>query len=441
MSSQKPYRPRPISGFPEWLPEQRAIELKWIDSIRQHFERHGFCSIETPSVETLDVLLAKGETEKEIYTINRLQADDHTDGARLALHYDLTVPFARYVAQHFNELVFPFKRYQIQRCWRGERPQAGRYREFCQCDIDIVDVERASLHFDAEIPTIVYDALRSLEVTDFYIGISNRKILHGYYQGLGIDDVASVIRIVDKYDKIGQEGVLTMLQSQLGQSEKLSRQCTEIAHIRTPDMTFVDAVKALGVQSNLLDQGLDELAFLMDQLDDLPRGVILADMAIARGWDYYTGTVYEGWLNEFPSIGTIVAGGRYDDLASSFIKKKLPGVRITIGLTRILGALLPENRLESGPKCPTHVLVILPNEEQRKNVVHTANLLRQRGFNTETYHEPAKLSHQLRYASKKGIPYVWFPPFDENGDHEVKDMVSRAQVSANPETWTPGHNV
>lgn len=441
MSKQKLYRPRPISGFPEWLPEQKAVELKWIDSIRQHFERHGFCSIETPSVEELDVLLAKGETEQEIYALNRLQADDNTNGARLALHYDLTVPFARYVAQHFNELVFPFKRYQIQRCWRGERPQAGRYREFCQCDIDIVDVEHVSPRFDAEMPAIVYDVLQSLEIGDFQIGISNRKILHGYYQGLGVEDVASVVRIVDKYDKIGQEGVLAVLQSQLGLSEKLSRQCMEIAHIRTPDMAFVDAVRALGVQSNLLNEGLDELVFVMDALSDLPRGVILADLAIARGWDYYTGTIYEGQLVEIPSVGSIVSGGRYDDLASSFIKKKLPGVGISIGLTRILGALLAENRLELGPKCPTHVLVVLPNEEQRKNVVRTANLLRKRGFNTETYHEPVKLSHQLRYASKKGIPYVWFPPFDENGSHEVKDMTSGVQVSANPETWTPSHNM
>ena len=297
-------------------------------------------------------------------------------------------------------------------------------REFYQCDIDIVDVEHVSLCFDAEIPAIVYDVLRNLEIGDLQIGISNRKILHGYYQGLGIDNVASVVRIVDKYDKIGQAGVLAALQSELGLSEKLSRQCMEIAHIRTPDITFVDAVKTLGVQSNLLDEGLDELVFVMDTLDDLPKGVILVNLAIAREWDYYTGTIYEGRLDAIPSIGTVVSGGRYDDLASSFIKKKLPGVGISIGLTRILGALLVENRLKLGPKCPTHVLVILPNEEQRRNVVRTANLLRQRGFNTETYHEPVKLSHQLRYASKKRIPYVWFPPFDENRDqsqgHDLK---------------------
>ncbi|MCP4537448.1 MAG: histidine--tRNA ligase [Chloroflexi bacterium] len=437
MSKQKLYRPRPISGFPEWLPEQKAVELKWIDIIRQHFERYGFCSIETPSVEVLDVLLAKGETEKEMYAIHRFQADDGTDDARLALHTDLTVPFARYVAQHFNELTFPFKRYQIQRCWRGERPQAGRYREFCQCDIDVVDVERVSLRFDAEIPAIVYDVLNELEIGDFQIGISNRKILYGYCQGLGIDDAASVVRVVDKYDKIGREGVLAVLQSQLGLGKKLARQCVEIAQVRTPDMAFVDAVRALGVQSDLLDEGLDELVFVMDALSDLPRGIFFADLSIARGWDYYTGTIYEGRLSEFPSIGTIVSGGRYDDLASSFIKKKLPGVGISIGLTRIFGALLAENRLELGPKCPTQVLVILPNEEQRGTAAGIANLLRQRGLNTETYHEPVKISRQLRYASKKGIPYVWFPPFDENGAHEIKDMVSRTQVSVDPETWTP----
>ncbi len=433
----KLYRPRPVSGFPEWLPEQRCIELEWIDTIRKHFERHGFCSIETPAVEVIDVLLSKGETEKEIYAINRLQADNDSDSARLALHYDLTVPFARYVAQHFNDLVFPFKRYQIQKCWRGERPQAGRYHEFYQCDIDIVDVERVSLHFDAQIPAIAYNVLKNLGIADFEIGISNRKILYGYYQGLGIKDVASVVRIVDKHDKIGKEGVLTVLQSQLGLSEKLSRRCMEIAHIRTPDTSFVDAVRALGVQSDVLDEGLDELVLVMEALDDLPKGAILSNLGIARGWDYYTGTVYEGRFRTIPSVGVIVSGGRYDDLARSFINKKLPGVGISIGLTRIFGTLLMENQIQFGPKCPTCVLVILPNEEQRKNVARIANSLRQRGLNTETYHEPVKLSRQLRYASKKGIPYVWFPPFDDNGEHQVKDMVSRVQVPADPETWTP----
>jgi histidyl-tRNA synthetase len=214
----------------------------------------------------------------------------------------------------------------------------------------------------------------------------------------------------------------------------------EIAHICTPDTSFVDAVRALGVRSDVLDEGLDELVFVMQALDSLPKGAILANLAIARGWDYYTATVYEGRFSAIPSVGVIVSGGRYDDLASSFIKKKLPGVGISIGLTRIFGALLTGDQLEPGPKCPTHVLVILPGEGQRKNVARTANLLRQRGFNTETYHEPVKLSRQLRYASKKGIPYVWFPPFDGEGEHQVKDMVSRTQVPANPETWMPNHD-
>src|SRR5262245_51156764 len=207
MSSQKLYRPQPISGFPEWLPEQRLVELKWIDTIRQHFERYGFCSIETASVEALEVLLAKGEIEKEIYVIERLQTDSEASEARLALHYDLTVPLARYVAQNFNDLVFPFKRYQIQRVWRGEHSQAGRYREFYQCDIDTINLDQLSLHFDAEIPAIAYDILKSLEIGDFQLSISNRKILQGYYEGLGLEDVASVVRLIDKIDKIGAEGV------------------------------------------------------------------------------------------------------------------------------------------------------------------------------------------------------------------------------------------
>jgi histidyl-tRNA synthetase len=441
MSNQKIYRPRPISGFPEWLPEQRLVELKWLDAIRQHFERYGFCSIETSSVEALEVLLAKGEIEKEIYLIERLQSDGDAGEARLALHYDLTVPLARYVAQNFNELVFPFKRYQIQRVWRGERSQAGRYREFYQCDIDTINLDHLSLHFDAEIPAIAYDILKSLDIGSFQLSISNRKILQGYYEGLGLGDVGSVVRIIDKLDKIGEAGVLSTLSSELGLPEDLARRCLEIARIRTPDSAFVDRVRTLGVRSDLLDEGLDELVFVIDALNDLPKGIVWADLSIARGWDYYTGTVYEGRLLEFPAMGAIISGGRYDDLASSFIKKKLPGVGISIGLTRLFGILAAENRLKLGPKCPTHLLIILPDEAQRQNVARLASFLRRRGFNVETYHEPAKLARQLRYASKKEIRYVWFPPFDGQGIHELKDMRSGEQTPVDPETWQPDSEI
>lgn len=426
-----------VSGFPEWLPEQRLVELQWMDEIRRVFESYGFCSIETPSVEEIEILLAKGETDKEIYAVRRLQTDDEPGDSRLGLHYDLTVPLARYVAEHFHDLVFPFKRYQIQRAWRGERPQEGRFREFYQCDIDIVNIDQVPLHFDAEIPAIIYDILRRLEVGDFQIHISNRKILEGYLQGLGIENTVSAIRILDKLDKIGEDGVLSLLQSELALSREIAMRCLALAAIRTTDLSFTERVRALGVESAMLGKGLEELAFVFNELSTLPQGTILADMSIARGLDYYTGTVYETKLLEFPDYPTVCAGGRYENLTGAFINRKLPGVGMTLGLTRLFAKLVAEKRLRIGPKCPTQVLVIFPRAERREGTARTASLLRERGFNVEMYHTAGKIAPQMRYASRKGIPYVWFPPFEEDGVHEVKDMVSEKQVVADPTTWSP----
>jgi histidyl-tRNA synthetase len=426
-----------ISGFVEWLPEQRIAELRWMDEIRCVFESYGFCSIETPAVEEIEVLLAKGETDKEIYALKRLQEDDDSSDARMGLHYDLTVPLARYVAEHYNDLVFPFKRYQIQRVWRGERPQEGRFREFYQCDIDVINNNVVPLHFDAEMPAIIYEIFQRLGIVDFQMHINNRKILEGYLRGLGIDDANSVIRVLDKLDKVGRDGVLSQLQSNLGLQQDLASSCLALASIRTFDLSFVEQVRALGVKSDKLDEGLEELAFVVDALSDLPRGVVLADLSIARGFDYYTGTVYEGKLAEFPSYGTICAGGRYDDLASAFINRKLPGVGISLGLTRLFAALLAEGRVKVGPKSPALVLVVFPNAERRDEAIQTAKTLRERGFNVEMYHSPGKIAQQMRYASRKGIPYVWFPPFEDGGVHEVKNMSTEEQAVASPDMWEP----
>lgn len=430
------HRPRPITGFPEWLPEQRRVELTWMDEIRRVFESYGFASVETPSVEDLDVLLAKGETDKEIYTIQRLQGEGD-EAARLGLHYDLTVPLARYVAQHFNELVFPFKRYQIQRVWRGERPQEGRFREFYQCDIDVINVDEVPLHFDAELPAIIYEILRRLDVGEAQLQLSNRKILEGYFQGLGITDTVAAIRIVDKLDKLGPAGVVEQLGARLSLDAKTAERVLAIGRIRTEDASFVDQVKALGVRSDLLDKGLEELAFVVEALAELPRGSALADLSIARGFDYYTGSIYECRLREFPQLGSVCSGGRYDDLAGAYINRRLPGVGISIGLSRLFAKMLGAGRLPVGPKCPTEVLVVFPNEEQRQATRATARALRERGLKVETYHAPGKISHQLRYASRKSIPYVWFPPFDAAGVHEVKEMASGQQGAADPAVWLP----
>jgi histidyl-tRNA synthetase len=426
-----------ISGFAEWLPEQRIVELQWMDEMRRVFESYGFCSIETPAVEELDALLAKGETDKEIYTIRRLQEDDGKGSdARLGLHYDLTVPLARYVAEHYNDLVFPFKRYQMQRVWRGERPQEGRYREFYQCDIDVINNNTLPLYFDAEMPVIIYEIFKRLNIGDFRLHINNRKILEGYLQGLAIKETVPVIRVLDKLDKIGRTGVLAQLESELGLTGELAERCLALASIQAPDGSFVERVQDLGVRSDLLSEGLNELAFVLSTLSALPDGVALADLAIARGFDYYTGTVYEGKLADFPALGAVCSGGRYDDLAGSFINRKLPGVGISIGLTRLFAKLLHEQRIKVGAKSPTQVLLVLFDEERRGETLRTAHTLRVRGLNVEVYATPIKQGQQLRYAARKGIPYAWFLPYAGKG-HEVKDMLSGEQVTADPNTWRP----
>lgn len=431
------YKPKPVTGFPEWLPEVRLVEQRWLDTIRQVFESYGFCSIETPSVEEIAVLEAKGEdVDKEIYAVHRLQADTGADEARVALHYDLTVPLARYVGQHYQDLVFPFKRYQIQKAWRGERPQEGRFREFVQCDIDVIDNDSLALSFDAEMPAIAYEILTRLEIGAFSLRINNRKILAGFYEGLGIEDTTPVLRIADKLDKIGPKGVIGGLQGQLGLSEALAAKCLRIAEIQTPDAGFVAAVRALGVQHPHLDEGLEELAFVMEALRHLPRGSVVADMAIARGFDYYTGTVYEGKWLAYPEYPSICSGGRYDDLASAYIRKKLPGIGISIGLTRIFAKLVKEGRLPLGPKAPTQVLVAFLKGVERNVVADAAQRLRRRGLKVEMYHEPRKLDAQLRYASRKGIPFVWFPGA-EGAEHEVKNMDAGTQGAADPDRWLP----
>lgn len=440
------YRPRPISGFPEHLPEIRMIELQMLDRIRATFESFGFAPIETPSVEELEVLLAKGETDKEIYTIERLQADEQSGGeARLGLHYDLTVPFARYVAQHFSNLVFPFKRYQMQRVWRGERPQAGRFREFTQCDVDVIGVDNLALTFDAELAAVAMQAVEAIGVSGVTLHISNRKILYGLLQGLEFPEPVAAIRWLDKIAKIDRAALEAGLASELGSdsasrtrtAEETIRIAIAFAGIRTRDGSFAGAVRELGVSHPLLDAGLAELTTVMSELRALGVDNVVADLSIARGFDYYTGTVYEGRFDDAPGFGSVIAGGRYDDLAGAFINKRLPGVGISVGFSRLFAKLLQDGSVQSARKSPSDLLVVLPSDERRPLVLRTAQILRRRGFKVETYHAPQKLAKQLSSAERKGIPYVWFPPFADDAPHEVKDMASGIQAPADPESWTP----
>lgn len=436
--SKNIYKPRPISGFPELLPEVRALELSWLDHIRKVFESYGFVNIETPAVEEIDVLLSKGETDKEIYVLNRLQADekDKSD-ARLALHFDLTVPFARYTAQHFNELTFPFKRYQIQKVWRGERPQEGRFREFYQCDIDIINPDSVPVHFDAEVPAVIDEILQGLGIPPYTIYINNRKILLGYMQGIGLGDNALMaLRILDKRDKIGPEGVKKQLVEDLKLSGAIADKALALALIKGSDTKVVDQVRALNVQNDLLEEGLKELEYVLNSLAGLVGNRVVADLSIVRGFDYYTGTVYEAKLDDYPSYGTVVSGGRYEDLAGQYIAKKLPGIGISLGLTRLLDKLVREGVIQPKRASRTDVLVTVFDDAQRNEALKTAAQMRKRGLNVEVYHAPQKFQKQMDYAVKKQIPYVWFLPSEDKG-HEVKDMNKREQTAADPATWVP----
>lgn len=428
------YKPKSISGFPEWLPEYRAVEQRWMDHLRRVFESYGYCSIETPAVEELEVLQAKGEVDKEIYVLSRAQADpnEKTD-ARLALHFDQTVPLARYVAQHFGDLAFPFKRYQMQKVWRGERPQLGRLREFYQCDIDVIGVDQLPLAFDAEMPAVMYEALAGLDIGRVQVRISNRKILLGLVDALGVTDAVTVTRAVDKLEKIGAPAVADILKSELGMASDAIDAVLGLATVRGN----AAALGGITPRNAQMEEGLNELTFVMNALGHLPEGAVIADLSIVRGLDYYTGTVYETALLDIPQFtGSVCSGGRYDDLAGSYINRHLPGVGISIGFTRLFDVLMHFGHIKPARKTPTQVLVVLPSEERRADAAATAATLRRRGMNVELYHAPQNVKKQMEYANKKAIPYVWFPPFDAAGKHELKDMTTGAQGPADPAVWS-----
>ncbi|MCP2322413.1 histidyl-tRNA synthetase [Hamadaea flava] len=426
----------PLSGFPEWSPANRVVEQHFLDRIRRVFELHGFASLETRAVEPLETLLSKGETSKEVYLLRRLQADAEeprgAGDAQLGLHFDLTVPFARYVLENAGKLQFPFRRYQIQKVWRGERPQEGRYREFYQCDIDIVDRDTLPAHYEAEIPLVIGDVFAELPLPKATIQVNNRKILEGFYRGLGLADPMETMRIVDKLDKIGPKGVLKELVAG-GVSEAQASACLALAEISAEDGSFAEQVLKLGVTDPLLDEGLAELVAVVETAAAHSPGLCRAELKIARGLDYYTGTVYETQLAGYESIGSVCSGGRYDNLASSG-DERYPGVGISIGLSRLLGVLFGKNALSASRGVPTCVLIALTADEDRAAAMRTAASLRARGIAVEVSPSAAKFGKQIRYAERRGIPFVWFSGPD--GD-SVKDIRSGDQIAAEALTWNP----
>ncbi|WP_235735106.1 histidine--tRNA ligase [Nocardioides alcanivorans] len=429
----------PLSGFPEFLPAQRMVERQAIESLSRTFELHGFANIETRAVEPLDQLLRKGDTSKEVYLLRRLHEESAEGHAGLGLHFDLTVPFARYVLENAGKLEFPFRRYQIQKVWRGERPQEGRYREFAQADIDIVGRDVLPFHHDVEVTRVMLEALAGLDfLPGFRLQVNNRKLIQGFYQGLGIDaaGIEEVMRLIDKLDKLPEEKVHALLRDEAGISAEQADRCLALSRICTADDSFVEQVAALGVEHELLTEGLDELAALVRACAPLTsdRVRIEADLKIARGLDYYTGTVFETRLDGHESLGSICSGGRYDALASDG-RTTYPGVGISLGLSRVLAPLLAKGALSADRSVPSAVLVALNDEESRSQAEEIAQQLRRSGVPCEVAPTAAKFGKQIRAAERRGIPWVWFAQAD--GTHQVKDIRSGEQTEADPATWAP----
>jgi histidyl-tRNA synthetase len=449
-------RVTPLSGFPEWLPDGRIVEQHVLDVLRRTFELHGFAGIETRAVEPLDQLLRKGETSKEVYVLRRLQEEQGSDTTRggdergdkqLGLHFDLTVPFARYVLENAGRLAFPFKRYQIQKVWRGERPQDGRFREFAQADIDVVGAGELPYHFEVEVPMVMAEALgalREVGLPEVRILVNNRKVAEGFYRGLGLEDVEGVLRQIDKLDKIGAAKVAELLVAEQGATVEQAAACLELASIHGEDVTVVDRVRELaarhGAITELLETGLSELGALVEAASRRAPGVVVADLKIARGLDYYTGSVYETVLVGHEQLGSICSGGRYDTLASDG-KNTYPGVGLSIGVSRLVSRILSAGLVTTTRSVPTAVLVAVLDEESRDRSDAVATALRARGIPVDVAPTAAKLGKQIRYADRRGIPFVWFlgAPDEDGvtGPDQVKDIRSGEQVDADPASWSP----
>jgi len=418
--------PRILSGFVELLPEDQIQFNKMFDTIRNVYESYGYAPIETPAIELGEVLLAKagGETEKQIYKIAR-----DKDDKEMALHFDLTVPLARYVAQHEGELVLPFRRYQMQKVWRGERSQAGRYKEFYQCDIDVVG--SSNVFYDAEMPAVISSVFRKLNVGAFTIRINNRKILQGYLESIGAHLIsAEVLRVVDKLDKIGAAKVSDELVG-LGVSKDQTKSLLEFIAIKGSVDEVLGALEAQQTQNTRFRTGLAELRGVVDGMRQLgvPADDYAIDLTIARGLDYYTGTVYETTLDDFPGVGSVCSGGRYDDLASYYTKSKLPGVGISIGLTRLFMQLKEIGLVAEGARTPSKVAILPLSEAAVPRVLETAAALRSAGVSALTQLDVGQPSKQLRYADRLGVAWAIVVGDDEVANKKLilKDMATGGQ--------------
>ena len=437
-------RPTPLSGFPEWLPAGRVVEQHVLDVLRRTFELHGYAGIETRAVEPLDQLLRKGETSKEVYVLRRLQADAEGSDSGLGLHFDLTVPFARYVLEHAGHLHFPFRRYQIQKVWRGERPQDGRFREFYQADIDVVGQGELPYHFEVEVPLVMaaaFAALEPLGLPPVQILVNNRKVVEGFARGLGLADVEAVLRSIDRLDKVGPERVAQHLAEEAGADAAQAAAMLDLAAIRGGDIAVVERVGELAARrevavAGVLAEGLAELAALLTAAAERAPGVLVADLKIARGLDYSTGSVYETVLVGHEELGSICSGGRYDSLASDG-STTYPGVGLSIGVSRLVSRLLGAGLVAATRDVPSAVVVAVTDEGTRGRSEAVAATLRGRGVPVEVAPSAAKFGKQIRYADRRRVPFVWFPGAGEDGSDQVKDIRSGEQVPADAASWFP----
>ncbi len=420
-------KPRTLSGFMELLPAPQMQMERIMEILRRTYSLYGFTPLDTPAIESAEVLLAKGggETEKQIYRFRKGDND-------LALRFDLTVPLAKYVAIHSGELSFPFRRYQIGKVYRGERAQRGRFREFYQADIDIIGDGKLSILNEAEIPSIIYRTFKSLGLSRFQIRVNNRKILNGFYAMLGLTERAGdIMRTVDKLDKVGAENVRLILSQDDGIAEEKADEILRFISIGGSNASVLEALEAYRGKNEVFDEGLQELSTVVGYLADfgVPEENFAVDLTIARGLDYYTGTVYETAMLDHPEIGSVCSGGRYDNLAGYYTDRQLPGVGISIGLTRLFYVLGEQGMLNPElPTAPADVLV-LPMGEELSSAIALSTRLREAGIRVQLYAEAKKFKARMQYADRLSIPYVIFLGEDEIAQNKcaLKDLSTGEQ--------------
>ena len=422
--------PRTLTGFMELLPNEQILFNEIKETIRKSYEEFGFLPLNTPIIELSEVLLAKagGETEKQIYRFNKGDTD-------LSLRFDLTVPLAKYVAMHYGELSFPFRRYQIGKVYRGERPQKGRFREFYQCDIDIIGDNELNILHDSEIPMVIYSTFKKLGFDDFTIRINNRKILNGFFASLNLADPAEVLRIIDKLDKIGIDEVKNCL-AEIGVSTDSINKIVEFISISGSSDEKIECLKGLNIENEIYQKGIEELEAVINgvRLFGIPESNFTVDLTIARGLDYYTGTVYETFLNDYRQLGSVCSGGRYENLAEFYTDKKLPGVGISIGLTRLFYKLNELNAIKVSRESIAKVLVVSASSDIAP-CLSIATAFRTAGINTELYLNDKKMKAKFKYADKLNIPFVVAIGEDEiaNNTVSLKNMKTGEQYQVSVE--------